>query len=464
MSKGLEKMSFLVKLVWGVLLYISMPWQLAVASAIFIMAVPPILFRLLPFLLVRFFRLTLVFIKLFVGIVSFSEYIITQSFRQKGRKPPHFFFVIGDFWGWLVEFIEDFNTKIYILEKNIYKKNIIIKPKLIYILPLIFIPVWFIRPYLKNPSLSSSIDRGIKFWCSLEHWSMTGKWQESELTCQYPTREAMWPSSLKPLEYNWKNKIKRYTKKLEIEQANSDIYNSRAKAYLILGNIEAAFKDFTASVKINPSYAPGYVGLGNIYMLKDDYEKAFKEYTYAKSANPNYAPAYTGRGDVYLSKGDKESAFKEYSVAKDKNQMYVPAYIGRGDVYKIQLDKEAARQEYEKAIEIDSDYAVAYEKMGDLYLQLYDNREAAIPQYEIASKLFLKAAEISKYNRVLTILEDLKNYTVYVIKRGDTLNKISRQHGVSLSDIISYNRETYPNLVSNPDLIEPGWKLKIPAR
>lgn len=45
----------------------------------------------------------------------------------------------------------------------------------------------------------------------------------------------------------------------------------------------------------------------------------------------------------------------------------------------------------------------------------------------------------------------------YTVERGDTLGKIAREHGVSVSDLIDANG------ISNPNLIYPGQKLVIPG-
>lgn len=49
--------------------------------------------------------------------------------------------------------------------------------------------------------------------------------------------------------------------------------------------------------------------------------------------------------------------------------------------------------------------------------------------------------------------------TEYVVKSGDSLSKIGKAHGVSWEAIFEANRD----IVKNPDLIQPGWKLKIPT-
>ncbi len=46
----------------------------------------------------------------------------------------------------------------------------------------------------------------------------------------------------------------------------------------------------------------------------------------------------------------------------------------------------------------------------------------------------------------------------YTVKKGDTLTKIAKEHGVSLSSLIASNR------IPNPDPIHPGQKIVIPGK
>jgi nucleoid-associated protein YgaU len=48
----------------------------------------------------------------------------------------------------------------------------------------------------------------------------------------------------------------------------------------------------------------------------------------------------------------------------------------------------------------------------------------------------------------------------YEVKKGDNLTKIGRQFGVTWKEIYEANKDQ----IKDPDLIQPGWKLKIPGK
>lgn len=48
----------------------------------------------------------------------------------------------------------------------------------------------------------------------------------------------------------------------------------------------------------------------------------------------------------------------------------------------------------------------------------------------------------------------------YVVVKGDNLSNIGKKYNVEWKDIYEANRD----VIRDPDLIQPGWKLKIPRR
>ena len=48
----------------------------------------------------------------------------------------------------------------------------------------------------------------------------------------------------------------------------------------------------------------------------------------------------------------------------------------------------------------------------------------------------------------------------YEVKSGDNLSKIGAKYGITWKEIYEANKD----IIKNPDLIQPGWKLKIPSK
>jgi len=60
-----------------------------------------------------------------------------------------------------------------------------------------------------------------------------------------------------------------------------------------------------------------------------------------------------------------------------------------------------------------------------------------------------------RLNLVVTKSGEEKEYEV---KPGDSLSKIAAKHGTTWKEIYELNK----SLIKDPDLIQPGWRLKIP--
>ncbi|MEP7258515.1 MAG: LysM domain-containing protein [Flavitalea sp.] len=110
----------------------------------------------------------------------------------------------------------------------------------------------------------------------------------------------------------------------------------------------------------------------------------------------------------------KLKAAGEIKVAEQDNILYIDGTVN------TEGDKDALWEVYNK---LDPDY-----RAGDLRLNL----------------------EVSPENA----------YEEYVVKSGDMLSKIGAKFGVSWKSIVEANKD----VIKNPDLIQPGWKLKIPKK
>lgn len=101
-------------------------------------------------------------------------------------------------------------------------------------------------------------------------------------------------------------------------------------------------------------------------------------------------------------------------VREENNVMYIDGVAPSDDV---------KRQLWDVYNQIDPDY-----RAGDLVLNVNSFGGSSEEEYEVVS--------------------------------GDNLSKIGKKYGVEWKDIYEANRDK----IKDPDLIQPGWKLKIPRK
>jgi len=84
------------------------------------------------------------------------------------------------------------------------------------------------------------------------------------------------------------------------------------------------------------------------------------------------------------------------------------------------------------------------QRLWDVYGKIDPNYRSADVVMNIAVSPITPAPSMQEYEGV----------------KGDNLTKIGKKYGVSWKEIYEANK----NIISDPDLIQPGWKLKIPHK
>lgn len=75
-----------------------------------------------------------------------------------------------------------------------------------------------------------------------------------------------------------------------------------------------------------------------------------------------------------------------------------------------------------------------------------------IRKMEVNGK-YIRGFGVPKYHS-----EGVSSYIIYTVQKGDTLRKIAKSYGLSISEIMACNIAK----LSNPDIIKVGWELNIP--
>lgn len=117
-----------------------------------------------------------------------------------------------------------------------------------------------------------------------------------------------------------------------------------------------------------------------------------------------------------LIEAAERAGAKNLQVRQQNNVLYIDG----------EVSSESVKQQlWDKYNQLDPDY-----RSGDLILNLNvaPGAKSAVTEYEVVS--------------------------------GDNLSKIGKKYGVTWQEIYEANRDR----IKNPDLIQPGWRLKIPQK
>ena len=87
----------------------------------------------------------------------------------------------------------------------------------------------------------------------------------------------------------------------------------------------------------------------------------------------------------------------------------------------------------------------------DVKNQIWDAYDKIDPEYRSADLVL---------NITSTGASTVPAEEVYVVVKGDNLSKIGKKYGIGWKEIYEANKDK----IKDPDLIQPGWKLTIPAK
>ncbi|MFQ5824982.1 MAG: tetratricopeptide repeat protein [bacterium] len=162
-------------------------------------------------------------------------------------------------------------------------------------------------------------------------------------------------------------KIKYFTKALEIEPSFLPAYINRGVCYDNLKQYENAIRDYTSALKIDPRYLLVYNYRGMSYSSLDKYEEAIKDYNKAIEIDPLLILSYVNRGVTFRQMGKYEQAIQDYSKAIELDPNNAQIYCRRGTCFTNLKKFNLAIQDFLKAIEILPDYTLAYYNLGYAY-------------------------------------------------------------------------------------------------
>lgn len=139
--------------------------------------------------------------------------------------------------------------------------------------------------------------------------------------------------------------IVNYTRSIELDSGNADVYAERCTAYDRIGNTEAAKADCQQCVELNDSQAQCWAGLGYIASGSGDIEAARDSWLRAIELQPDDAYLYNELAQLYLwGFGDSEQAaeYATQAIAAYDGEPYFYYVRGLALSWQGSLDDEIA--------------------------------------------------------------------------------------------------------------------------
>jgi Tfp pilus assembly protein PilF len=172
-------------------------------------------------------------------------------------------------------------------------------------------------------------------------------------------------------------KIKNYTKALEINPYNPQYYYYRGLAYNSKTLFPLAIEDFSKAIIYQPNYPSAYSSRGYSYYEMGQQDAAIADYTKAISLDPRYSLTFLRRGISFQKKGDNEKALEDYNEAIKLKPDYVSALNNRGNIYIRKGEYPKALADFNEALRLNPKYVYSYKSRAFLYERMGDNDRAA---------------------------------------------------------------------------------------
>jgi Tfp pilus assembly protein PilF len=179
------------------------------------------------------------------------------------------------------------------------------------------------------------------------------------------------------------DKIKYYTKAIELNPYDAQFYYYRGLAYNKKNLFPLAIEDFNKAIQYQPNYPSAYASRGFSHYEMGQQDLAIADYTKSISLDPKYAITFFKRGVSYQKKGDNAKALEDYTEAIRLNPKYVSALNNRGNIYIRMGEYEKALADLNEAIRLDPKYVYGYKSRGNLYERMGDKDRAAADRAKV---------------------------------------------------------------------------------
>ena len=187
-------------------------------------------------------------------------------------------------------------------------------------------------------------------------------------------------------EGRYRTAIDYFTRALNSDPTNAQLYYLRANAKANLGDNDGAVYDYSAAIQLKPEMKL-YMERGLTYITLLEYNRAINDFDEAIEFDSTNSELYFNRGYSYSALDNYEKALLDYSKAIILDSSNAKLYVNRGDLWSRAGKQQLAIFDFTEAIIINPGDELAYYNRA--------NEFASIGKYELAIKDYAKAIELN---------------------------------------------------------------------
>lgn len=208
-------------------------------------------------------------------------------------------------------------------------------------------------------------------------------------------------------EGKWEKAIEHYTKSLQYNVIDAEVYYNMGVAHFNLNRDSLAIQSYTTALEYRKNYPDAYNGRGSVYARIGNKEKAYQDFNMAISIDSSYALAYKNRASSYFLENKYDEAIADFKRYVFYNEQDAEGWSNLCVAYLNKGDNAAAIKHCEEAIKRDPKFAKAYTNIGAAYINLNE---------------FDKALNYLNQSFQMDSLSDenLKFLSLAHLKKGDT--------------------------------------------
>lgn len=151
-----------------------------------------------------------------------------------------------------------------------------------------------------------------------------------------------------------------YSRAIEQEQTDANLYFNRGVAYGRLEATDKAIADYTEAIRLRPDFAQALNNRGVQRAAKGDHRQALDDYTEAIRFMPNDPLAWRNRGLAHHDISELDKALEDYNESIRLDGKVAESYFKRGNVF-MQLKRyDRAAEDFTTAIRLDERLAQAW--------------------------------------------------------------------------------------------------------